>query len=203
MQELLAPFLGPEGPLQESVYFKLNQYLATLLDWNSRMNLTGIREPEEIVCRHFGESFFAARYISKCLKTMLDYGSGAGFPGLPVQIIRPEIAVTLAESNGKKATFLREMTRIFSLDTVVHEGRVENLEVSARFDVVALRAVERMAKALPKAAGRVELGGILLVMTTMKNINELSSAVRGFSWREPVIIPESEARVILVGQRTR
>src|SRR5580658_6640344 len=69
-------------------------YLALLLKWNARINLTAVRKPEEIVRRHFMESIFAARQVPKKTKTLLDYGSGAGFPGIPIAICRPEIGVT-------------------------------------------------------------------------------------------------------------
>src|ERR1700716_112541 len=102
---LLTPYL-PEIPT--NLLPQLSLYLDLLLKWNARTNLTAIRDPEEIVRRHFGESLFAARHIDPKTKTLLDFGSGAGFPGLPIALYRPEIAVTLAESQNKKATFLRE-----------------------------------------------------------------------------------------------
>src|ERR1700723_3277713 len=90
---LLTPYL-PEIP--PNLTAQLSTYLGLLLKWNARTNLTAIRDPEEIVRRHFGESLFAARHLPPSA-TLLDLGSGAGFPGLPIQLLRPEIAVTLAE----------------------------------------------------------------------------------------------------------
>jgi 16S rRNA (guanine527-N7)-methyltransferase len=204
-QALLAPYLGSSAPLEERVQVQLNQYLTTLLQWNARMNLTAIREPAEIIRRHFGESLFAAKYLAKSLKTLLDVGTGAGFPGLPIQIQRPEIDVTLAESNAKKVSFLREITRKNALKTTIFAGRVENMGADMEFSVVTLRAVERMQEVLPVAARHVEAGGNLLVMTTTNDVAMLSATVndfeRGFEWQEPVLIPESESRVVLIGQR--
>ncbi|MGB9145730.1 MAG: 16S rRNA (guanine(527)-N(7))-methyltransferase RsmG, partial [Acidobacteriaceae bacterium] len=85
---------------------QLDAYLALLLRWNARMNLTAVRDPESILRRHFAESLFAAEHIPPGVATLLDFGSGAGFPGIPIAIARPEIAVTLAESQNKKAAFL-------------------------------------------------------------------------------------------------
>src|SRR5579862_3154038 len=99
---LLTPYL-PEIPA--TLPPRLSIYLDLLLKWNARTNLTAIRDPEEIVRRHFGESLFAARHIAPGTQTLLDFGSGAGFPGLPIALLRPEIAVTLAESQNKKSTF--------------------------------------------------------------------------------------------------
>ena len=97
------------------LYQQLSAYLDLLLKWNARTNLTAIREPEEIVRRHFGESLFAGTAARRSAlrrdASLLDFGSGAGFPGLPIQLLLPDLRVTLAESQGKKASFLREAVR--------------------------------------------------------------------------------------------
>src|SRR6202022_891918 len=118
------PDLGPNrdpNPGPGQLWAQLSTYLDLLLKWNARTNLTAIREPEEIVRRHFGESLFAGRQLGTC-KTLLDFGSGAGFPGVPIQLLRPEIQVTLAESQNKKATFLRELVRTLGLKTEIWVG---------------------------------------------------------------------------------
>ena len=165
--ELLVPYLAaaPEGVLPTPLYNQLSVYLELLLKWNSKTNLTAIREPEEIVKRHFGESLFAGWNLVQCA-TLLDFGSGAGFPGLPIQLLHPEIAVTLAESQNKKATFLREAVRTLGLKTEVWGARVEDMPPERRFDVVALRAVDDMEAALGAARARVRLGGELAVLTS-------------------------------------
>ncbi len=160
---LLAPYL--EGSGSEALYTQLSIYLDLLLKWNARTNLTAIREPEEIVKRHFGESLFAARHMTVG-KNLLDFGSGAGFPGLPIQLLHPELAVTLAESQNKKATFLREVVRTLGLKTEVWSARVETMPESRRFDSVALRAVDHMEIALPAAIDRIVEGGQLVLLTT-------------------------------------
>src|SRR3979490_2916864 len=100
---LLTPYLS-EVPA--TLLPQLSTYLDLLLKWNARTNLTAIRDPEEIVRRHFGESLFAAQHLDAGTTTLLDFGSGAGFPGLPIALLCPDIQVTLAESQNKKATFL-------------------------------------------------------------------------------------------------
>ena len=110
------------------LYRQLSNYLDLLLKWNARTNLTAIWEPEEIVRRHFGESLFAGRQVGAA-KTLLDFGSGAGFPGIPMQLLWPEMAVMLAESQGKKAAFLREAVRTLGLRSQVWAGRVEKMPV--------------------------------------------------------------------------
>jgi 16S rRNA (guanine527-N7)-methyltransferase len=159
---LLAPYLDPPP----NILPQLSIYLDLLLKWNARTNLTAIRNPEEIVRRHFGESLFAARHLAPGTKTLLDFGSGAGFPGLPIALLRPDIHVTLAESQNKKATFLREAIRTLTLQTEVWPGRVEAMPPERQFHTVTLRAVDKMETALPAAKFRILPGGQLVVLTT-------------------------------------
>jgi 16S rRNA (guanine527-N7)-methyltransferase len=161
---LLAPYLSTSAPA--TLYAQLSTYLDLLLKWNARTNLTAIRDPEEIVRRHFGESLFAALHIPVETKTLLDFGSGAGFPGLPIALLRPEIQVTLAESQNKKATFLSEVVRTLALTTEVWSNRVEAMPATRRFDVVTLRAVDDMETALPAAIARIAPAGQLALLTT-------------------------------------
>jgi 16S rRNA (guanine527-N7)-methyltransferase len=161
---LLVPYL-PDAPV--TLVSQLSVYLDLLLKWNARTNLTAIRDPEEIVRRHFGESLFAARHLAPETSTLLDFGSGAGFPGIPIALLRREVQVTLSESQNKKASFLREAVRTLDLSTEVWPGRVEAMPVNRRFHTVALRAVDNMEAALPIAKARVVPGGQLVLLTTM------------------------------------
>jgi len=151
------------GPTSE-ILLQLSTYLDLLLKWNARTNLTSIRDPEEIVRRHFGESLFLATQLPAC-RTLLDLGSGAGFPGLPIQLALPELRVMLAESQNKKASFLREVVRTLGLPTEVWADRVENLPAVRVFDVVALRAVDNPDVALALARQRVVPGGVIAHLT--------------------------------------
>ena len=147
------------------LYAQLGRYLDLLMRWNQRTNLTAIRDPEEIVRRHFGESLFAAGLLVGQLEdggSVLDVGSGAGLPGIPIQLLLPKLRVTLAESQGKKAAFLREIVRALGLSTEVWSGRAEDADPTRQFDVVTLRAVDRMRAALPVAIARVSPGGLLM-----------------------------------------
>jgi 16S rRNA (guanine527-N7)-methyltransferase len=155
------------------LYSQLSTYLDLLIKWNARTNLTAIREPEEMVRRHFGESLFAGAHLGARLTpgaSVLDFGSGAGFPGLPIQLLRPELRVTLAESQGKKSSFLREAVRTLGLTTEVWAGRVEAMPavngMPRQFDAVTLRAVDNMQQALVEARQRVAPGGWLVTLAT-------------------------------------
>jgi 16S rRNA (guanine527-N7)-methyltransferase len=167
--ELIAPYL-PHPPA--FLLPRLSLYLDLLLKWNARTNLTAIRDPEEIVRRHFGESLFAARHLDPKTPgpnrpdlgalTLLDFGSGAGFPGLPIALLRPDIQVTLAESQNKKATFIREVIRTLALPTEVWSSRVESMPGHRQFHTVALRAVDNMTAAIAAAAPRATRQLVLL-----------------------------------------
>ena len=145
------------------------------------MNLTAIRGEEGILVRHFVESIGCAQALPSGIATLLDFGSGAGFPGIPIALCRPEIAVTLAESNGKKAAFLREAVRVLRLSAAVYAGRAELL--TGRFDCVVLRAVDRMPSAVEAAARLVASLGWLVLMTTENGLPLLKEAAgEDFAW---------------------
>lgn len=175
-------------------------YCALLLRWNARMNLTAVRDEEGILSRHFMECIACARALPAGIATLLDFGSGAGFPGIPIALCRPEIAVTLAEGQGKKAAFLREAARTLGLSVTVHSARAETLAI--RFNCVTLRAVERMPEAVQTASGLVGPGGWLALMTTGDALEQLQgSAGAGFSWANPLSLSGSDRRLLAVAQR--
>jgi hypothetical protein len=111
-QMLLSASLPPLDPGQLASF---EGQLSLIIRWNARTNITAIRDEEGILSRHFFESIACARTLPAGIRTLLDFGSGAGFPGIPIAIVRPEIAVTLAESQGKKAAFLQEAVRVLNL----------------------------------------------------------------------------------------
>ena len=162
--DLLVPYL-PDAPA--TLLSQLSIYLDLLLKWNARTNLTAIRDPQEIVRRHFGESLFAGRHLDSDTPTLLDFGSGAGFPGVPIALLRPDIQVTLAESQNKKAAFLREAVRTLCLSTEVWPARVESMPADRRFHSVTLRAVDNMEAAILVAQARTAPGGQLVLLTTV------------------------------------
>src|SRR5262244_502636 len=127
----------------EQQVIQIQQYISLLLHWNEKINLTAIRDPLEILYRHFCESMYGKVVIpvEKC--RLADVGSGGGFPGLPMKIICPELDVVLIESNIKKATFLTEVVRDLGLTGVrVLVRRYEELsEEVAPLDVVCSRAL--------------------------------------------------------------
>ncbi|RXH58453.1 16S rRNA (guanine(527)-N(7))-methyltransferase RsmG [Granulicella sibirica] len=191
---LLEPFL-PDLP--ESLLASLSAYLDLLLKWNARTNLTAIRTPEEIVKRHFGESLFAGLHLPESA-TLLDYGTGAGFPGLPIALMHPEVRVTLAESQNKKVSFLREAVRSLGVSIDVWPKRVEEMPSDLRFDCVTLRAVDDMEAALRGASLRSRSKIVLLTSQGAAQQIEIS----GFQEEETIHVPESSDRIVTIFART-
>ncbi len=187
-------------PLTPEIRSKFDEYLALILRWNARINLTAVRDPQEILSRHFLESIACARNLPTGIGSLLDLGSGAGFPGIPIALCRPEMRVTLAESQGKKAAFLREAVRMLGLNSSVFGERAENL--TEQFDCVTLRAVDRMKLAIFSASALVRPGGRLVVMTTMQELPDVRDAAgKNFAWSDPNPLPGSNQRVTAISSR--
>jgi 16S rRNA (guanine527-N7)-methyltransferase len=220
IHELLKPFLspsanGPEGlandqrptandALSSAQLKNISTYIDLLLRWNARINLTAIRDPEEIVTRHFGESLFAAGRLfaandqQPTANSVVDIGSGPGFPGLPIKIWAPHIHLTLIESNQKKASFLREVVRTLTLtDIDIFAGRAEDFPANA--DVVTLRAVERFEQILPIATRLVAPNGRLALLIGDAQVNAAQDLIPNFHWETPIPIPIASTRTLLIG----
>jgi 16S rRNA (guanine527-N7)-methyltransferase len=198
---VIARLLRPFATLSHEQLGRTSAYLDLLLKWNARTNLTSVRDPQEIVTRHFGESYFAAsRLLGASVDTVIDLGSGAGFPGLPVAIFAPGVQVTLLESNAKKAAFLNEVAhalRLANVKTVRQRGE----DYAGRADVVTMRAVEAFTKSAPVAAGLVRDGGRVALMIGAGQVDQAKILLQNVSWEPAVPIPGSHSRVILAGAK--
>ena len=188
-------------PLPADVYPLLAQYLQLLTHWNQKMNLTAVRDLDVLVRLHLAECLRAAQSIPVAVETVLDFGSGAGFPGIPIQIVRPDLRVTLAESQKKKAAFLREVVRELGLTGAsIHAGRVEDMPLSSVFDLVTLRAVDKMGDAIRAAIPRIQPSretrpGWCMVLTSQSEISAVTSSsvdetgANRIGWEIPDAIP--------------
>jgi 16S rRNA (guanine527-N7)-methyltransferase len=212
--ELLKPFLEggtkTSDSLSHAQLIRISMYIDILLHWNERINLTAVREPEEIVTRHFGESVFAARLLfPKYFTTdslgaavhVIDVGSGAGFPGLPIKIWAPEIRLTLIESNQKKATFLRETIRKLRLERRRCFLWARGVVFRPKGDVVTLRAVERFETILPVAAELVASQGRLAVLIGAAQASRVRELVPDVLWDAPMALPLSSQRSVIIGAK--
>jgi 16S rRNA (guanine527-N7)-methyltransferase len=208
---LLAPFLPAPGlsPVQLE---QVRVYLDLLLRWNQKTNLTSVRKPEDIVTRHFGESFFLASRLRQMEVAnaapgdsgthFIDLGSGAGFPGIPLKIYEPEFHGTLMESQNKKAAFLKEVIRALKLTGIdVFNGRAEQWLQSShtRVNLVTLRAVERFEQVLPIAAELIGPKGRLALLIGAAQAETAHKLLPAFKWEAPWPVPQSHSRILLMG----
>lgn len=182
---------------------QIQQYMGMLLAWNDKVNLTAIRDPLEILYRHFCESMFAAVAVPIDSGRLADVGSGGGFPGLPLKIIRPEIELMLVESNVKKATFLAEVTREIGLNNArVLVSRFEELgEELTPLDTVCSRAVGEFVPFLTWAASERIAAKQVVLWIGGRDLEEVRR-VPDWEWKEPISVPKSLRRFLLVGRRT-
>jgi 16S rRNA (guanine(527)-N(7))-methyltransferase RsmG len=278
ISELLKPFLADtpnetktddreSAVLSPDQLNNISMYIDILLHWNARINLTAIRQPDEIVTRHFGESLFAARHLfpptatisqpslsrnsssaeitlstskprsgarmqptaqavggepktkepqrgerpstTQALKdthnpsiTLIDVGSGAGFPGLPIKIWAPEIHLTMIESNQKKSTFLREVVRALTLINInVFSKRAED-HLAHQANIVTLRAVENFQAALPTAIRLLASGGRLTLLISEAQQAKAQALAPDLTWNSAVQVPLSTNRILLIGTKS-
>ena len=201
VRNLLEPF---EICLSDEAIDKLLVYLEMLLRWNRKINLTSISDPAECVIRNFGESLL----ISKSLPLkgrLLDIGSGAGFPGLALKLIATDLQVVLLEPVGKKRVFLKEVSRSCGFSGIRVEGKrlqeASELLRDCPFDLVTARAVGGMETLIPAAECLLKDGGCLCLWVGSGQVDEIRRAGTGLQWREPVAIPLSRQRQILIGTR--
>jgi 16S rRNA (guanine527-N7)-methyltransferase len=181
---------------------QIQQYTKILLAWNDKVNLTAIRDPLEILYRHFCESMYAAVSVPLEHGRLADIGSGGGFPGLPLKILRPQLEVFLVESNPKKAAFIAQVIRTIGLSGArVLVSRYEELaEELTPLDIVCSRAVGEFEPFLAWAASdRVSSAEAILWIGggALERIRK----IHGWEWRDPIPVPHSLRRLILVGTR--
>jgi 16S rRNA (guanine527-N7)-methyltransferase len=180
---------------------KIQTYISLLLRWNQKISLTTVTYPLEIVRFHFGESMFAASAVPIGNGRLADVGSGAGFPGLPLKIARPQISLMLIESNFKKCAFLGEVVRALELDNVeVIPGRMESvIQGPQKMDFITERAVGQIDKVLRIGEEHLSSTGKVIMWVGENDASDAMDKNPSWKWREPARIPMSERRVLLVG----
>jgi 16S rRNA (guanine527-N7)-methyltransferase len=189
--------------LNERQVQQIQQYTSMLLAWNEKLNLTAIRDPLEILYRHFCESMYGATLLPVENCRLADVGSGGGFPGLPLKILRPLWEVFLIESNVKKATFLAEVIRELGLNNAkVLVSRYEELgEEVAPLDLVCSRALGEFGSFLAWARSPQVGAKQALLWLGGRDLAEVR-ALPGWAWNPPVPMPHSIQRILLLGSRS-
>jgi len=201
IRKLLHPF---DLQLSSGQIAQIATYLELLLRWNQRINLTAIRAPEECVTRHFGESLYLSRTV-ELNGSLLDVGSGAGFPGLALRIVFPELLTTLLEPVAKKRAFLKEVARACGIPHVeVRSERLEDFAAqseASQFDTVTARAVGQLDRLIPQALEVLKPGGRICLWVSREQAGELDKIRGEIRWAEPIRVPLGREREIWVGTK--
>ena len=181
---------------------QIQEYIRLLLVWNEKVNLTAIRDPLEILYRHFCESMFATKVVELGQCRLADIGTGGGFPGLALKILLPEAQVILVESNIKKATFLAEVVRALRITGVnVLVSRYEELgEEIAPVDFLLARALGEFEVFLKWAASEKVDAKRMILWVGAADVEQVRKSPR-WAWGPPVTVPQSLRRVLLIGTK--
>ena len=175
-------------------------YLALLARWNRTSNLTAIRDPHDMVVRHLLDSLAMVPFVAD-LPTLADLGTGPGLPGIPLAIALPSLRVTLVESNGKKARFLREAVRTLKLPNAeVAEARIEAVDRPGAFAAITARALATLPDILAAGGHLLADDGHLLAMKGVRPDDEIAALPAGWAMTalHPLRVPGLDAERHLV-----
>lgn len=183
--------------LDDATQAKLLDYLALLQKWNKVHNLTAVRDPNDMVTLHLLDSLSVLPHIK--LGRLLDVGSGAGLPGIPLAIVRPDLQVTVMDSNHKKASFMRQAKAVLGIGNLeVTCGRVEEFRPQHKFDMVISRAFSDLAEFMRLTSHLCAEGGVWLAMKGVYPHEELAQVHGRNAVVVPLTVPGLEAQRHLV-----
>jgi len=190
--------------LPESLSAPLMTYLALLKRWNRAYNLTAIRDPQVMVPLHLLDSLALVPYLGG-IHTLADLGTGPGLPGIPLALALPSLRVTLVESNGKKARFLREAVRTLQLGNAeVAQARAEQVKARAPFDAITARALGTLPDILAIGGHLLAAHGRLLAMKGVSPCHEIEALPPEWSVDaiHPLVVPglESERHLLIISR---
>jgi len=187
---------------------RLLDYLALLVRWNKTYNLTAVRDPHEMVVKHLLDSLAMHPFVDELAArggALADLGTGPGLPGIPLSIVKPGLKVTLVESNGKKARFMREAIRQLGLtDARVVEARIEAVDEPGAFDAITARALATLPLILELGGHLLKPDGRLLAMKGVHPADEIAALPAG--WRveasTPLRVPglDAERHMVVVAR---
>ena len=210
LRDRLEPGLAALG-LDRSLATPLLEYLALLVRWNQTYNLTAVRDPLEMVDKHLLDSLAMHRHVDDIAAVggaLADLGTGAGLPGIPLAIAKPGLRVTLVESNGKKARFMREAVRKLGLAGVrVAESRIEALDEPGEYDAITARALATLPLIVELGGHLLKPDGRLLAMKGSYPADEITALPAGWAvaGSHPLRVPglDAERHLIVVTRGTR
>ena len=215
-RELLEQVLAAQQiPCPEGLYEKLDRYAELLTEWNERINLTAITDPDGIVLKHFADSLL----LTKALEipqnaSVIDVGTGAGFPSVPVALLRPDVRLTLLDSLNKRIVFLQELTRQLAVPANCVHARAEEAGQKAdyreKYEVAAARAVANLRDLAEYCIPFVRVGGYFAALKGYEIEEELKEAEYAISQMGGEIacikkyrLSEEASRAIVVIKKVR
>lgn len=183
-------------------------YLALLVRWNATYNLTAVRDPRAMVERHLLDSLSMHQHVADIAARgggLADLGTGAGLPGIPLAIAYPALQVTLVESAGKKARFMREAVRTLGLANArVVEGRIEAVDSHGGFDAITARALATLPLLVELGGRLLKPDGVLLAMKGVDPAAEIAALPAGWRWlaTHRLAVPglDAERHLVVVGR---
>jgi 16S rRNA (guanine(527)-N(7))-methyltransferase RsmG len=185
--------------LEDEAMRRLAHYLELLTQWNGKLRLVGSVEADALVRRHVAESLWLSQLLPLHGQTLIDVGSGAGFPGMALQLAWPQLQVTLIDANAKKVSFLKTVARTFGLGRVL-QARLEEVEMEG--EIVTARALEHMDEAGPgRFRHLVAHGGMAAFWIGEETARNWRAAEAGWQWGPVRTIPGSEHRTITLARR--
>ena len=186
--------------LSEEQVAQLVKHYSLMRAWNRRVNLTRIVEPDEAARLHYADSLFGGRFI-KGARRILDIGSGAGFPALPLAVLRPDVEVTALEANQKKSVFLNEAKDDLGLANFkVRTARLESFDLTG-YDLLASRALDRAEEVLPPVIARLDAGQRFMLYCAPDLLAKINNLLGPVIEVETHTMPLAEARLIAIFSR--
>ena len=208
-KELVEKLLKINIQIQNEQIEQLYNYMNLLIEWNEKINLTAITEPNEIILKHFVDSLTISKYINKNEK-IADIGTGAGFPGIPLKILNPDNEIILIDSLNKRINFLNEVIKSNNLNKIqaIHARAEEighNNNYRGQFDVVTSRAVAKLNVLLEYMLPLVKAGGKCICLkgpNTEQEIDEAKNALNILGGKiiriEEITLPDSDNKRTII-----
>jgi len=174
-------------PLDDKQQTKLVKYVELLDKWNKTYNLTAVRKPEEMITRHLLDSLSICPYLRG--KNVLDVGTGAGLPGIPLAIVFPDRQFTLLDSNNKKTRFVVQAVSELELSNVdVVQSRVEEYEANELFDTITTRAYSAISEMVQQTSHLMASSGVFLAMKGVNPLAEMGKLPSNYVIEENYLI---------------